>query len=91
MFDLDNHVWMTAEGRHSLPNEAQATFKASTHAVNPKLVGMTHGLLGQTVRATTYKSADPDPNMQYIEGSLKDYELSDLFADDFRFNQYARF
>lgn len=93
VMDVDNHVWMTAEGRHQIGEEStkKSILKQTTHRVHTNTVGKTHGLLGQTVHNKEYP--DHEADMRYIEGTLLDYVVhgNDIFGDKFKFNQYGVF
>lgn len=45
-----------------------------------------HGILGQTFYNRVYNTVDK--NLRYLEGTVEDYEVSNIFADDFTFNKY---
>ncbi len=90
--DTDNHVWLTAEGRHKYGKDANVkkVSKETVHTINTSVVGQTHGLLGQTLHNREYPMHERD--MKYIEGTLEAYVVADgLFGNKFKFNQYGQF
>ncbi len=73
---------MKAEGRHALKSDLHSNAIKKVE-IPKKMMGMTHGLLGQT--AWDWHAL--------FEGNLNDYVIHsrDIFGDDFTYNQYGQF